>query len=141
MCSLIECVLLWNVFSYSCCRSSFSHTQAHTHTLSLRSLSLFVSLSLAPPSLPASLLPSLPSSPSQPLDKVIIEFFQTQFQLPFAEDGTMISGLWLAVTVVVLLFIASISLVIACLGGSSPAPPAPAPAAAPKSKDEKPKTQ
>ena len=68
--------------------------------------------------------PTITEEPAEPLDKVIIAFFQTQFQVPFAEDGTTISGLWLAATVIVLLFIASISLVIACLGGSPP-PPAP----------------
>ena len=58
----------------------------------------------------------------QPIDKLIIEFLQTKFQVPFVEDGQTISGLWLAATVIFLLFVASISLVIACLGGS-PAPP------------------
>ena len=56
------------------------------------------------------------------MDKVIIEFLQTKFQVPFMEDGRTISGLWLAATVIFLLFVASISLVIACLGGTR-APP------------------
>ena len=45
----------------------------------------------------------------------------TEFQMPFMSDGVTVSGLWLAVTVIFLLFVASISLVIACLGGSAPA--------------------
>ena len=64
--------------------------------------------------------PTITEEPAEPLDKVIIAFFQTQIQVPLAEDGTTITGLWLTATIIVLLFIASISLVIACLGGSPP---------------------
>ena len=35
--------------------------------------------------------------------------------MPFAEDGKTVSGLWLAATVIFLLFVASICLVIACI--------------------------
>jgi len=63
------------------------------------------------------------AEPAEPFDKLVIKFFQTQFQVPFAEDGVLVSGLWLCAIVIFLLFVASISLVIACLGGGAPIPP------------------
>jgi len=64
--------------------------------------------------------PSIMEEPGEPLDKKIIAFLQTDFQLPFGEDGQTVSGLWLSVTVIFLLFVAAISLVIACIGGPPP---------------------
>jgi len=59
----------------------------------------------------------------QPYDKAIIKFFQTQFQVPYAADGQFVSGLGLTAAVIFLLFIAAISLVIACIGGGTPSAP------------------
>jgi len=78
--------------------------------------------------------PSLHTVPlAQPIDKLIIDFFQTDFQIPLMEDGTTVSGLWLTAAVIFLLFIASISLVIACISPGAPSPTA-APTAAPAPK-------
>jgi hypothetical protein len=81
--------------------------------------------------------PSLHTVPlAQPIDKLIIDFFQTDFQIPLMEDGTTVSGLWLTAAVIFLLFIASISLVIACISPGAPSPTA-APTAAPAPKASK----
>mmetsp|Transcript_971 Transcript_971/g.2174 ORF Transcript_971/g.2174 Transcript_971/m.2174 type:complete len:556 (-) Transcript_971:200-1867(-) len=62
------------------------------------------------------------SKPSEPLDKMVLRFFSTDFQVPWMSSGYKVSGLYLAAICIFLLFIASIALVIACLS-RDPSPP------------------
>jgi len=86
------------------------------------SLSAFVSKETGATVKPG-FMPTVSAEPSEPYDKAIIKFFQTQFQVPYAADGQSVSGLGLTAAVIFLLFIAAISLVIACIGGGTPSAP------------------
>eukprot|EP00284_Hemiselmis_tepida_P015194 CAMPEP_0174931732 /NCGR_PEP_ID=MMETSP1355-20121228/34703_1 /TAXON_ID=464990 /ORGANISM="Hemiselmis tepida, Strain CCMP443" /LENGTH=555 /DNA_ID=CAMNT_0016178111 /DNA_START=15 /DNA_END=1682 /DNA_ORIENTATION=- len=63
------------------------------------------------------------SKPSEPLDKMVLRFFSTDFQVPWMSSGYKVSGLYLAAICVFLMFVASIALVIACLSRDGPPPP------------------
>jgi len=52
---------------------------------------------------------------SETTEKKILRFMATQFQLPLMGPEYTVSGLWLAAMVVFLLFVASVSLIIACI--------------------------
>jgi protein disulfide-isomerase-like protein len=64
------------------------------------------------------------SSSGESLDKTIIRFFASEFQVPWMSAGYKVSGLYLAAICVFLLFVAAIALVIACMSKEPAAAPA-----------------
>lgn len=62
------------------------------------------------------------SGSSTSIDKTIIRFFASEYQVPWMSEGYKVSGLYLAAICVFLLFVAAIALVVACLSREAPAP-------------------
>jgi protein disulfide-isomerase A1 len=73
-------------------------------------------------SAPAEVLKE-PAQEALPFHLKIVRALAEEYQVPFMEEGRTVPGLYVFALVIFLLFVASISLVIACLSRDSPAPP------------------
>lgn len=73
---------------------------------------------------PADFVPLVKEAPLKfnDFEKQMLQFLATDFQLPWAEDGTTISGLYIAALIVFLLFVAAVALIIAVFSRDPPPP-------------------